>query len=738
MKKHIFLVFLVFLANFAFADDEIKTYELEATEITAYEVDNNPETTTISAKEMKESGANNLAQAIKRTPGVFFREATGSSATPEIYIRGYSNSQIGVYIDGIPMMSIYGGGADYSAFATSGLTGVQISKSFANVAFGPNTLGGAINMISAKPEKEFEFGANLNYIGNDNAKGKETQQSINVGTNQGKYYFQIDYSTINRDTYSFSREYKHDYAIRGYEFNAHYKMETIKLKAGIVPNENHEYSLNYILSKGSKGGMTNDNDARAQDASPSEYTDRMVMDTQTIYLLGNSFFTSKLDLDSKFFFQNYGDSLSYRQKSTDLPAKNEILRNNDGHYKDHTYGGILTLNYQPAHKAKISLGVNAKYSEHNKLRWAQNTKSTYNYYFKNEAMAGEIQTSVFAQYAQGFGKFRLILAGSYDKVDTTKASIEYNYSSTYKGFMDRKIAPKTYFSWQSVLYFDFAQGQSVHFNVGQKHRMPTLRQRYSSEKAEYAPNPDLKPESALNYELGYDLNLASTKVSVAVFYNALKNMFDDSGTFFTRDRNLCPAPTAPGGGCLMIGNSDEGYSYGGEVAVEQGFFSDDKLVIGANYNYIEKYDTSKTGYNLEGTSRKITDYPNHIVQGKIAVKPVKDLEITGFATYESAPLYQRRQIKQGSNDTLGYKYSRFKDNEFVNFDIMANYNVGKGFSVNAGVYNLMDRDNYFAEQAGAFATYGYDTDPITGIKTRRLYFKHLSGRRYVVGFGYRY
>lgn len=733
MKKHICIVFLVSLANFALADDEIKTYELEATEITAYEVDNNPETTTISANEMKKSGANNLAQAIKRTPGVFFREATGESATPEIYIRGYSNAQIGVYIDGIPMMSIYGGGADYSAFATSGLAGVQVSKSFANVAFGPNTLGGAINMISSKPEKEFEFGANLNYIGNDGAKGKETQQSISVGTNQGKYYFQIDYSTMKRDTYSFSREYKHDYAIRGYEFNAHYKMETIKLKAGIMPNENHEYSLNYILAKGSKGGMSSDPDDKS---SPSTYNDRPVIDTQTIYLLGNSFFTSKLDLDSKFFFQNFSDRDWYRNKNGDLnvnPATDFIRTKSI--YDDITYGGILTLNYQPAHKAKISLGLNAKYSKHTQFSWdSYRGTSGYVYeYFTKPAQAAEIQASAFAQYAQGFGKFRLILAGSYDKVDTTNASIEYDYGA-YKGVMDRKISPKTYFSWQSVLYYDFARGQSVHFNVGQKHRMPTLRQRYSSETAEYAPNPDLKPESALNYELGYDLNLASTKVSVAVFYNDLKNMFDSSGTF-TADRSLCPAPTASGG-CMMIGNSDEGHSYGGEVAVEQGFFSDDALVIGANYNYIEKYDTSKNDYNLEGTSRKITDYPNHIVQGKIAVKPVKDLEITGFATYESAPLYQRRQVRRGSSQTIGYQYDRFKDNEFVNFDIMANYNVGKGFSVNAGVYNLMDRDNYVIEQERSFATNGYDWEDNIG--TRRLKFKHLSGRRYVVGFGYRY
>ena len=353
MKKGILQIFIALslVASLNFTDelspanesranlDDIKTYELEAVEIIGtYQVDAHPETTSISAKEIKDSGARDLGQALRQTPGVLFREGTGSSNTQEIYIRGYSNNQIGVYLDGIPMMSIYGGGADYGQFATAGLAGIEVSKSFVDSAFGANSLGGAVNMISARPEKEFEFNAGTSYIASDSGKGVEKRYNVSAGTKQMKYYFSVDYSKAKRETYSFSRDYKdkgYD-ANRGYAYNGHYENETTKLKLGWTPDENNEYSFNVVFTKMGKGGMLQNPDNT--NSAPS-YSDYPVLDTKTIYVLETSFFSPNFYLDSKVFYKKFGDREDSLDYSTGLNRGFDMIKR----YDDTMYGDYLNL-----------------------------------------------------------------------------------------------------------------------------------------------------------------------------------------------------------------------------------------------------------------------------------------------------------------------------------------------------------------------------------------------------------
>ena len=754
MKKGILQIFIALslVASLNFADelspesranlDDIKTYELEAVEIIGtYQVDAHPETTSISAKDIKDSGARDLGQALRQTPGVLFREGTGSSNTQEIYIRGYSNNQICVYLDGIPMMSIYGGGADYGQFATAGLAGVEVLKSFVDSAFGANSLGGAVNMISARPEKEFEFSIFSTYIGSGAKKGIETRQGINIGTNQGKYYISVDYTKTKRDTYAFSKRYAQrdinkglegfDIA-KGYAYNGHYENETLKLKFGVQPNENHDYSINYILSKGGKGGML---DLSEGGTSYNVYTDYPTKDTQTIYFLGTTFFTPELNLDSKVFYQNFGDRAASIDSTTGFQVTYRGKR-----YDDKAYGGIFDFNYQLAEKSMVKFGANAKYSEHISLEslTPADDGRVQCCRFDETASVGELSSSLFAQYSQGLGKFRLILGASLDRMDTTHSRIFVNNSISGATGGNRVYQTNRYsigsnYTLQGVLYYDFLQGHSLHINVGKKYRMPSLRERYSTEDYDFAPNPNLKPEGAINYEVGYDLSLPSTNLSVAVYYNDLTNIFDSGGTFKTKEN--CVYPDAKGE-CLMIGNIPRGYSYGGEVSVNQGFFKDNALTIGGSYSYIQKVAKNTpqyTGIVEPASNRKITQYPNHIAQGKITLKATKKLEFIGLATYESAPLYAVRLTKD--NAEIGYEWARFKDNEFVNFDIKANYEVFKGLTMNAGIYNLTDRDNYVAKYGN---TKFYTQPDANGIRRKSFIEYHFAGRRYFVGVEYKY
>ena len=107
----------------------LKTYELGAVEITApNQVDSNPSIVHISAKDMKNTNSDNLAQALRFSTGVMFEDPRGGMGSSTIKVRGFGSSMVGFYLDGIPIMSGYNRGTDYAHFVTQGISSVQISK----------------------------------------------------------------------------------------------------------------------------------------------------------------------------------------------------------------------------------------------------------------------------------------------------------------------------------------------------------------------------------------------------------------------------------------------------------------------------------------------------------------------------------------------------------------------------------------------------------------------------------
>lgn len=655
-----------------------KSYQLGAVEITApQEVDANPSVIEIKSKDFKDTGSDNVAQAVRMTPGIMFNEAHGQRGEAGMAIRGYGRNQIGLYLDGIPVMSIYDRNTDYGQFVTQGISSIQISKGFTSPVYDINSLGGAINLVSSKPEKELEFSFRGKYLSPDEAQG-----GVSIGTNQGKYYFQVDYSYTDRDTYKLSKDYEGTIIQpKGDKKNAYYTNHTAKVKLGFQPNENHEYSLNYIHQFGKKGGLMG--------SEGGALWDWPHYDKNTLYLLGNSYFTPDLSLNTRLYYDRFYNELNMKGRYTianDGSLNYQPRPIGTSIYDDDSYGAILTLGYDITQNSNLKFGVNVKRDHHQET-------------FNDDSDLTELTTSVFAQYAQGFGIFRFVLASSYDRADMLNVRLvqtQTTQGATTSHINTDKTSIKGDFSVQGALYADISEGQNIHLSVGKKTNLPTLRNRYSSVWGQNIANPNLKVESAINYEVGYDLNLASTTFTIAGFYNDITDMLA------TR-QVVGDCANANNGLCSQYYNANQGYTYGGEVGLEQGFFEDNMFVLGGNYSYIyKKAKGSSSDNTLAGT--KITDYPNHIFNAKIAFKPIRSLEFIALSTLESARYY-----------ASGAEYLR--NNNFFTLDLSANYELFKGFLLNAGVSNVTDRDNYLIWNSSQ---------------------SHLAGRRYFIGFDYKY
>ncbi|MEG0883901.1 MAG: Plug domain-containing protein, partial [Janthinobacterium sp.] len=99
----------------------------------------------VSRAEMRRFNRDNVGDALNLLSGVSL--STNARNEKTVAIRGFDARQVPLYIDGIPVYVPYDGYVDFNRFTTSDLAAIQVAKGYSSVAYGANTLGGAINLV---------------------------------------------------------------------------------------------------------------------------------------------------------------------------------------------------------------------------------------------------------------------------------------------------------------------------------------------------------------------------------------------------------------------------------------------------------------------------------------------------------------------------------------------------------------------------------------------------------------
>lgn len=637
---------------------ESKIFELGKIETTdTLKADENSVVETISAKDIQNSGSNDIAQSLRYSQGVFFTPAQGSRGEPTIGIRGFNSTQVGLFFDGIPVGSIYDRQTDFSQFSAFGVSEISISKGFTSPIYGINTLGGAINIVSSRPKEKLEMKAKYQFIANN-----ENIIAYEIGSNMGKYYLYGSYSFDHRDSYNLSANFKPTtYQGAGEKLNSDYTNHTLRAKVGYTPNEMHEYSLNLIYQKGSKGGLLDANTGGRFWKWPN-------YDKFTLYILGNSFINEKMQINTKLYydsFYNKLDSYGRLSNSTTIPSTLSF----SSIYDDKTFGGVVTFDYNIKETINFKTGINLKQDNHkNYDPTATSDPAT---------KISDLSTSIFTQYAQEFIKYlRFVGSASYDRNDVLSASV---YTSA--NIFDTSKVRLQGFSLQGILYAQLNSTDYLYLNIGKKNKLPTLKERYSTTWGLRTPNPNLQPESAINYEIGlsYQTKIENkTTLNLATYFIDLNQMI----LSIADSSNSCLA----GSNCTKLINANEGYNYGVEFGIKQNLFHN-SLQLGLNYNYVQKKVTNKDSQNYGISGDRILDYPNHILNFSTMYSPTKDIDFILMGTYQSA-MWILETINNISNYT--------KNKDIFLMDLRMNFRFLKHYQVSTGAYNLLDANYYYS------------------------------------------
>lgn len=139
----------------------------------------------IDAKQIQESGAQNIGQIINRVPGVNYLDEDGRGLKPNVGLRGLDplrNRNLLVLMDGkFPIgMTYYGDPASYYMTPVQSVDRIEVIKGASPVLYGGYSVGGVVNMITKKGKYTPETKADVSY-GSFNSLNAQLSTSGNNG-----------------------------------------------------------------------------------------------------------------------------------------------------------------------------------------------------------------------------------------------------------------------------------------------------------------------------------------------------------------------------------------------------------------------------------------------------------------------------------------------------------------------------------------------------------------------------
>jgi iron complex outermembrane receptor protein len=593
---------------------------------------------TVTREEISKYNTNNAARALNELPSLVFSNS-GSRNEGTVYMRGFDLRGVPVYVDGVPVYVPYDGYVDLARFTTAGLSKIEVSKGYSSILYGPNAMGGTINMVSLKPQKKLEIGAKTGIM---SGNGYDTY--LTLGSKLGKFYFQGLVSKLGRDYTPLSQNADTSTYQPDHKLNNSYNTDSkVSLKAGYTPNETDEYSINYIYQHGEKGNpvyLGNDNSVKIR------FWQWPYWDKESVYFISKTRVADKTFLKTRIFYDRFKNQLdSYDDDTYTTQNKKSSFTSL---YNDETYGANVEASTQLLRKNDIKMAFHFKNDNHRE----NNVGEPVRHVADNTASFGlEDVYSPFAALTLipgvSYNLRRSITAENYDSKNDTITQFLANNNSALNA--------------QVAAYYQITPQLKINADISHKTRFATMKDRYSYKMGIALPNPDLKSEASTNYEIAASLTLAG-KITLqpALFYSKLSNTIQSVS-------NVEP-------GISQMQNTGNSEFMGGDFTAVYNPL--EKLRFYLTYTYIQRH-------NLSNPDIKFTDVPAHKIFGSVEYKAVKNGTIVVFGEYNSS----RYSSSDGNNVAPEY---------FV-LNMQLSYSFYKYLKAEAGMNNIFDKNYCISE-----------------------------------------
>lgn len=634
----------------------------------------------ISAAQLRQFNRDNATEALNLLPGLSITEA-GARNEGQIYLRGFNLLQIPVFYDGIPIYVPYDGNVDINRFTTYDLSQITVSKARTSVLYGPNTMGGAINLISRKPVKPLEiWGLSGAGLSSDGFNGYNT--SVSIGSKKEKFYLLGSISFLKNNFSSLSGNFtpgtNEDGARRENSATNDLKFSA---KAGYTPNQTDEYSLNLIIQDARKGippGVEGN-----QFRSYPEY------DKKSLYYRSRTYMGAETTIDITAFYDNYYNIMSQFDDNTYTTQNRGNAFNSI--YDDYSTGGSVNFTSHIFAGNLLKLSLYEKYDSHKE----------HNAEIPADEAAGQTKKEgePVQEYKDNTLSIGLEDVFSVNEYMDVTAGVNYSYRSNAQAqeygthyetgdknvLFDFPTGADDAFNCQLALIVKPAARHEIALSASRKSRFASQKDRYSSRFGAVKPNPGLKSEFSWIFDLTYKGEIHSIfQYEIAAFRNNIDNAIYQV---------TIPGELQPDGVTPMFQNRNTGKSFATGYEISFGINPVREISIGGSYSYI--YRENKKDRNL-----KFTDVPAHkgIIYGKFSLPALPDTWL--HIDFEAN---SRRYYTSDGQTLPGYG--------ILNAKIFTK--LWQGFSLEAGIKNAGDKNytlsyNYPREGRTYFTSLLYD------------------------------
>lgn len=390
------------------------------------------------------------SELLNFSPGVQVRDFGGFGQLKTLSIRGSSNDQVVILLDGIRISSPIGGGVDLSTIPIDYVERFEIIRGGATALAGSDAIGGVVNIITRPTSEELTKGSVT--FGSFGTFSTNLFRSGKLG--HFEYLVSATHSQSNGD-FKFR-------SINGFEverINNEFVSESVLLKGAYkMPSGWKVTALNefYFDDKGVPGL------GEFQEASSNQ---RDVRNLTSLQFTKESFLKDNLDLDIKIFHRF--DLLEFENKEPTLGIPIDTLS------RLFAFGAnpSLTWYISPAHTLTTSVELREEILKNPDF---DNPKR----FTLSAFMGDEIELFENLLFINPIVRFDL-LSTREDKTDT-----------------EAKFSPKLGIIARPLRHLSFKT------NLGRSFRAPSFGELFFPEQGFIGGNPDLKSESSIDFDVG--------------------------------------------------------------------------------------------------------------------------------------------------------------------------------------------------------------------------------------------
>lgn len=660
--------------------------------------------TTVTAEEISAyTDSNTLEKALNLLPSVTETQV-GRRNEKSVSIRGFEMRQIAVMVDGVQSAMPYDYYPDLQTYTTGSLSEIQVSKGLSSVLAGPNTMGGIINMVTKRPEKEIEGNLTVTAKFGNSGAYNGILTSGNVGTNQGNWYLQAGatYNDINRwsvsDNYSPVQNTGNKVGSNmgtsyiplvnengGFRDGSSSQAEAANIKLGFTPNETDEYviaynysNMEYDIPVYAGSTIADSSNKSALQLTKPFHRSYPYYKKQTIYSLTNTAVGDTGYVKTRLFydtFKNRMDGIEYQT------ADQTIVTTESGFpslFNDYDFGGSVETGADLFKDNTTKIAFHYRKDVHRSKElgdddWSRVADDTYSVALENTWHANE--------------KTDVIVGASYDwlRVSTVKNVEDHNDDL----ITDYRVNDNVLNPMAAVRYHYSDEG-TVYAGVAQKSRFATQKSRFGTRTGNGTgiPNPDLKAEKAVNYEIGISDTVGNVTFDAAAFYTDV------------RDTNLEVVVDDGGDEYYQTQNFGKSRVYGLELASV--IRMADSFDLGLAYTYMEKELRSSIAKaeDLKPTNvprHKLTVYGDWRVAEGLNIIPKVEAYSSRYSTLGGNNMVNGAVRTSGKPGTGIDMRDGTKIGGFATAGLKVKYQPFDALEISAGVDNIFDKNYQLAE-----------------------------------------